>query len=231
MNTSYIHKRKVDRTTLPTTPHIEVEASLWQRGMTAVAGLDEAGRGPWAGPVYAAAVILPAIAAVIEALDGVHDSKKLSAARREALAIVVREVAITTGIGIATAQEIDARGIVPATRTAMQRALVALRTPAQALVIDALPLPDIELEQHVFNFADAISLSVAAASILAKTERDRYMIETAEAQFPGYGFAQHKGYGTKQHQAALNALGVCPLHRRSFAPVARRLTRSDACAS
>ena len=192
--------------------------------MQRVAGLDEAGRGAWAGPVVAAAVILPADERVRGALAGARDSKQLSPAAREKLALRIRDAAMAVGVGRAGQQEIDALGIVPATRLAMQRALAALSIAPQALIIDALPLPGVALPQDAFPYADARSLSVAAASIIAKVTRDRWMADVAEADFPGYGFAQHKGYGTRQHRAALARLGVCPLHRCTFRPVAACLS-------
>jgi len=188
--------------------------------MQRVAGLDEAGRGAWAGPVVAAAVILPRGDGVCAALTGVRDSKQLSPTARERLVARIFDVALAVGVWRGEQQEIDALGIVPATRLAMQRALAALTVAPEALVIDALCLPGINLPQDAFPYADARSLSVAAASIIAKVTRDRWMAGVAEVDFPGYGFAQHKGYGTQQHQAALNRLGVCPLHRLTFRPVA-----------
>ncbi len=188
--------------------------------MQCVAGLDEAGRGAWAGPVVAAAVILPHGESVCEALAGVRDSKQLSPTARERLAARIFDVALAVGLGRGEWQEIDALGIVPATRLAMQRALAALPVAPDALVIDALRLPGVGLPQDAFPYADARSLSVAAASIIAKVTRDRWMVEVAETEFPGYGFAQHKGYGTQQHREALNRLGVCSLHRLTFHPVA-----------
>lgn len=204
-------------------PTIEAEQVFWQQGCNRVAGLDEVGRGPWAGPVYAAAVVLPQTSDDLDTLSGVRDSKKLTARRRELLSEQIVAVASAVGIGVADAQEIDALGIVPATRLAMRRALAQLTVSPQALILDAIRLPQIPLPQQAFPRADALSLSVAAASIVAKVARDRWMVETAEVAYPGYGFAQHKGYGTRQHQAALDRLGVCPLHRRSFRPIASRL--------
>jgi len=198
-------------------PTFDVETRLWQRGLVYVAGLDEAGRGCWAGPVYAGAVML----APGTELPGVRDSKTLAPARRAALLPLIQERALSWGVGWASAEEIDALGILPATRLAMRRALEQLTPPPQALILDALTLPEVPLPQEAFPRADALALSVAAASIVAKVYRDRWMVEVAEAAYPGYGFARHKGYGTAQHQAALYAWGPCPLHRRSFAPVAR----------
>lgn len=192
--------------------------------MRRVAGLDEAGRGAWAGPVVAAAVILPCGDGVCAALEGVRDSKQLSPAARERLAARIFDVALAVGVGRGEQHEIDALSIVPATRLAMQRALAALAVAPEALVIDALRLPGVDLPQDAFPYADARSLSVAAASIIAKVTRDRWMADVAETKFPGYGFAQHKGYGTQQHQEALTRLGVCPLHRLTFRPVAARLS-------
>ena len=204
-------------------PTIEVEQAFWQQGFTRVAGLDEVGRGPWAGPFYAAAVVLPNCPDALKILSDVRDSKRVSARRRERLSEEIVDVALTVGIGAADVDEVDALGIVPATRLAMRRALARLDVLPQALVLDALRLPQIPLPQRAFPRADALCLSVAAASIVAKVARDHWMIETAEVEYPGYGFAQHKGYGTRQHQAALDRLGVCPLHRRSFRPIAMRL--------
>ncbi|MGC9521606.1 MAG: ribonuclease HII [Anaerolineae bacterium] len=206
-------------------PTVDVEAEFWQQGIDVVAGLDEAGRGPWAGPVYAAAVVLPQDPEQLVHLGEVRDSKLLSHRQRERLLEEIRAIARVLGVGFASSQEIDTMGIVPATCLAMRRALDALAMPPQALIIDALTLPHLHLPQKAFPRADASSLSVAAASIVAKVSRDHWMIETAATRFPGYGFDQHKGYGTKQHQEALDRLGVCPLHRRSFRPVAKRLNR------
>ena len=208
------------RSCVPTT---EAEADFWAQGLTHIAGLDEAGRGAWAGPVTAAAVILPRDEAALAPLAEVRDSKTISAARREALMPAIEAAACAVGVGRAEPEEIDALGIVPATRLAMRRALDALTVAPDALVIDALDLPTVALPQRAFPYADARSLSVAAAGIVAKVSRDAWMAAAAETQFPGYGFAQHKGYGTRQHRSALHALGVCAIHRRTFRPVAARL--------
>jgi ribonuclease HII len=158
-----------------------------------------------------------------EALSDVRDSKMLSPARRQRNYDCVMSSARAVGVGRAEVAEIDQLGIVPATRLAMQRALAQLRVAPEALILDALTLPQVALPQQAFPKADMLCLSVAAASIIAKVVRDRYMVESAEATYPGYGFAQHKGYGTPQHRDALDRLGVCPLHRRSFRPIAERL--------
>lgn len=200
-------------------PTLAYEACLWAEGYCCVAGLDEAGRGAWAGPVVAAAVILPPDEpGLLQHLDGVRDSKQLTAARREALLEVIREYALALGVGAVPPAQIDTLGIVPATRKAMALALQSLSPPADYLLIDYLALPDLSLPQQSLPKGDARVLSIAAASIVAKVSRDRMMVDL-EACFPGYGFARHKGYGTAQHRAALTALGPSKVHRFSFAPL------------
>ncbi len=195
------------------------EQRLWAQGYRRVAGLDEAGRGAWAGPVVAAAVVLPVNdSESFERLAGIRDSKQLSAAQREAWLTVIERYALAWGIGIVSAEEIDALGIVPATRKAMALALNALSPAADYLLIDHLRLPDIQVPQYSLPKGDAQVLSIAAASIVAKVTRDRIMSRLAE-QYPAYGFAQHKGYGTARHRLALQALGPCAVHRLSFAPL------------
>lgn len=202
----------------PPRPTLVEEAAFWRQGLRHVAGLDEAGRGAWAGPVVAAAVILPPDPLRLrQHLAEVRDSKQLPPAARERLFEAIQAVALGVGVGMASAEEIDALGILAATRLAMTRALAALPLPPQALVIDALTLP-VPLPQRSRVGADARCLSVAAASIVAKVTRDRWM-QAMEERYPGYGFAQHKGYGTPAHRRALEARGPCPIHRRSFGPV------------
>jgi len=201
-----------------TDPDLSFEIPLWQAGLSYVAGLDEAGRGPWAGPVSAAAVILPADPQIQSHLTGVRDSKMMSTQQRAQGAATVRSVCTACGVGFASNEEIDILGILPATRLAMQRALTQLAQAPQHLLLDALLLPDVDLPQTRIIHGDARSLSIAAASVLAKTSRDAVMQEL-ELQYPGYGFARHKGYGTPQHQQALQRLGPCPAHRRSFRPL------------
>jgi ribonuclease HII len=211
-------------------PTLDLEQRLWAQGFRAVAGLDEAGRGTWAGPVVAASVILPYGESDLGArLAGVRDSKQLTPARREQLALRVQEHALAWGVGVVPAPEIDRIGIVRATRQAMEQALKTLRPPAEALLIDHMSLPAVALPQHSLTHGDALVLSIAAASIVAKVFRDHLMRE-CERCFPGYGFAQHKGYGTAQHRAALGALGPCTLHRLTFAPL-RALFGSSAPAA
>lgn len=200
------------------------ERRLMRNGYSLIAGIDEAGRGAWAGPVVAGAVILnpEARASSRSPLHGVNDSKQLTVRQREALFPIIINACIAYGIGSAQSDEIDSIGILPATRLAMQRAIESLAPQPQALIIDAVKLPQVELPQSIFNFADSISLSVAAASILAKVTRDRMMIDL-DARYPAYGFARHKGYGTLIHQAALQSIGPCEIHRATFKPIRRQL--------
>jgi ribonuclease HII len=207
-------------------PTLTYETHLWAKGYARVAGLDEAGRGAWAGPVVAAAVILPPDDPhLLRHLAGVRDSKQLAAARREALLGVIVEHALAWGVGAMPPAEIDALGIVPATRRAMALALQALSPPADYLLLDYISLQEPALPQQSLPKGDARVLSIAAASIVAKVSRDRMMVEL-DAHFPGYGFGRHKGYGTALHQAMLAALGPSSVHRRSFAPL-RRLAGED----
>lgn len=188
---------------------------MWRAGFERVAGLDEAGRGAWAGPVVAAAVILPRHARLP---DTVRDSKLLSPAQRETLFPLICQTAVAWGVGQASHIEIDTLGIVPATRLAMTRAIQALTVQPDALLIDAVTLPAVSLRQRVLYHADTLCLSVAAASILAKVTRDRLMVEL-DGQYPGYGFAAHKGYGTAAHRQALAANGASPIHRLTYRPL------------
>lgn len=198
----------------PASPDLTFEQTLWQNGLRRVAGLDEAGRGALAGPVCAAAVILPPDASLLQTLAGVRDSKQMTPAERQAWAPRIRTAALAWGVGFAAADEIDALGILAATRLAAVRALEGL-TP-DALLTDFLILPEIALPQTALVKGDRRSLSVAAASVLAKTARDALLCEL-DGRYPGYGFARHKGYGTQVHRLALERLGPSPLHRRSFA--------------
>ncbi len=222
-----MRKREDGKESVPASPTLQVEKTFWEAGQVLVAGLDEAGRGPWAGPVTAAAVILPYDSSLLSTLETVRDSKMLTPGRRERCYLQIIEVALAVGVGRAETEEIDAVGIVPATRLAMLRALGRLEVEPQALILDALSLPAWRRPQRAFPRADATSLSVAAASIMAKVTRDRWMVEVAEMQFPGYGFARHKGYGTRQHREALDRLGVCALHRRTFRPISELIKGPD----
>ena len=203
---------------IPPDPTLEFERALWAQGAAPVAGLDEAGRGAWAGPVCAAAVTLPADEGVLERLRGVRDSKLMSARARGEMAERIRAEALGWGVGFASHAEIDTLGIVPATRLAMRRALEMCGFQPAHLLIDALKLPGLAVPQTALIKGDRRVLSIAAASVLAKTERDAFMVEL-DRQYPGYGFARHKGYGTAVHQSALASLGPCPVHRLSFAPL------------
>ncbi len=205
---------------LPDQPTLDHEDQLRQAGHALVAGIDEAGRGAWAGPVVAAAVILDHHK--LDQLDGVNDSKQLSPRQREALYQLIIDNCRAFGVGRGSVEEIDSLGIVPATRLAMTRAIEALSPQPNALIIDAVRLPKVNLPQSVFFFADSISLSVAAASIIAKVARDRLMVEL-DARYPRYDFARHKGYGTQIHQVALQSIGPCEIHRRSFKPISTLL--------
>lgn len=200
-------------------PNLDKEIALREQGFCFIAGLDEAGRGAWAGPVVAAAVVLPLdrpdLAVVLAGLD---DSKKLRPRQREQFFEVIQEVALAVGVGMAQAEQVDELNVLEATRLAMQQALSSLKTPPDCLLLDHVRLPAVALPQDVFPKADHISLTVAAASIIAKVTRDRLMVQYHEV-YPGYSFDRHKGYGTAAHQVALAALGPCPLHRMSYKPV------------
>lgn len=207
-------------------PDLAQERSLWAQGFMRIAGLDEAGRGAWAGPVVAAAVVLPPlIPGVEQALAAVRDSKLLTPRRRELCYDLVMEHALAVGVGSVSAGEIDRLGIVPATRRAMLQAITSLPASPQYLLIDALRLPESTLPQRAIIRGDRYLLSIAAASVIAKVTRDRLMV-SLDAQWPGYGLSRHKGYGTPQHLAALYTLGACPEHRQSFAPL-RRLVEAQ----
>lgn len=207
-------------------PSREEELELFAQGYRLVAGVDEAGRGPLAGPVVAGAVILPP-GLEDSRLAQVRDSKLLTFAMRERLYPLIRRYAQSVGAGIALPQEIDSWGIVKATRRAMSRAIAQLQPTPQFLLIDAVPLPEAGIPYKAIIHGDALCLSIAAASIIAKVTRDRLM-ETLDAEYPGYGFARHKGYPTREHLALLWERGPCPIHRRAFAPVKRLLERADA---
>lgn len=201
------------------TPDLSEELALLAAGHVHVAGLDEAGRGAWAGPVCAAAVVLPLeLPDLCDRLQDVRDSKQLTPLQRERLLPIVRKVAEAVGVGWATPAEVDALGVVPATRRAMVRAVAGLQASADVALIDHLEVPDLGLPQRAFPKADARCLSVAAASIVAKVERDQLMV-AFEEDFPGYGFARHKGYGTAAHREALSRLGPSPIHRMSWRPL------------
>jgi len=198
-------------------PSFAEEELLGAQGYQRIAGIDEAGRGALAGPVVAAAVILPHH---IDApwLDQVKDSKQLSPARRELLFHRIHEIAISIGVGLAPHYLIDAQGIIKATRLAMKLAIDQLSPPPQSLLIDYMCLPEVKLPQKGITDGDSLCFSIACASIIAKVARDQLMV-AFDRFYPGYGLAHHKGYGTREHLACLSRLGPCPIHRQSFKPV------------
>jgi len=197
-------------------PDFTIELKAMRRGSRLVAGIDEAGRGPWAGPVVAAAVVLDPRCIP----DGLDDSKKLTPAEREALFTPIMETA-RVGIGIGEVERIDSDNILQATLWAMAQALDQIEGVALALV-DGNRAPSLACPVRTIVEGDAKSLSIAAASIIAKVTRDRIMVGH-DVTYPHYGFARHKGYGTALHQEALERHGPSPLHRRSFAPIAALL--------
>jgi ribonuclease HII len=198
-------------------PSFVEEELLEAQGYRLIAGVDEAGRGALAGPVVAAAVILPRN---VKApwLAEVKDSKLLTPARRELLFNRINEGAVAIGIGAAAHDLIDKMGIVAATRLAMKEAVERLSPSAESLLIDYMRLPEVGLPQKGITHGDNLCFSIACASIIAKVARDRLMM-TFDRAYPGYGLARHKGYGTGEHFARLVSLGPCPIHRQSFRPV------------
>lgn len=198
-------------------PSLAEEVKLRAQGYQLIAGIDEVGRGALAGPVVAAAVILPC---QIDTpwLDQVRDSKQLSLARRELLFGHIREIAVSVGIGMVHREVIDDQGIVKATRLAMKLAIDHLSSPPESLLIDHIRLPEVPISQKGITNGDELCLSIACASIVAKVTRDHLMIEL-DRIYPGYGLARHKGYGTEAHVSCLYRMGLSPIHRRSFHPV------------
>ncbi len=186
------------------------DRALWEAGAV-VAGMDEVGRGPLAGPVVAACVVMPSEPLIL----GVNDSKKLSPSRREALYEQIMAVALDTATAWVSETEIDRINILEATRLAFTQAFLEIRQPVTDVLIDALSGLTLPAAQHVLLHGDALSYSIAAASIVAKVARDRYMVEQ-DRLYPAYGFAKNKGYGTAEHIAAIRVHGPCPLHRRTF---------------
>ena len=198
-------------------PTFNEEHDIWQGGYRYIAGIDEVGRGPLAGPVVAAAVILPGdFEADWKPL--VNDSKQLTPSSREKLFPYIREIAVSIGVGMSDAQTIDRKGIAKATRLAMKKAVDQLTPPPDFLLVDYLFIPEIRLPQKGITHGDCLSFSIACASIIAKVTRDRLMVEL-DKTYPDYHFAKHKGYGTKEHIECLRRLGPSPIHRCSFEPV------------
>jgi ribonuclease HII/Holliday junction resolvase-like predicted endonuclease len=201
----------------PSRPTYDIESSLYSQGYSAAAGVDEAGRGSLAGPVSAGVAVLP------REPEGdwvalVNDSKKLSPRQRETAYEAIKREAVAVSVGYSTSQEIDSIGIAPATRLAIKRALESISAAPDYLLLDAFPLPGVNLPQQAITKGDAKCLTIAAASIAAKVERDRLMIEL-DAQYPRYSFASNKGYGTAAHLKALADHGPCPIHRMTFGRV------------
>ena len=200
-------------------PHLVEEFKLRHSGLRFVAGIDEAGRGSWAGPVVAAAVILP-----LERMDlsyrlhQIRDSKMMSPSQRTRGVEQIEGLALGVGIGEVSSGEVDRLGIITATRKAMAQAVDALHIMPQYLLIDHIQLPDVNIDQSAFTRGDANILSIAAASVIAKATRDLIMVKLDD-QHPGYGFLRHKGYGTEEHRNALRHLGPSQIHRQSFAPI------------
>lgn len=188
-----------------------IENEYREKGFNIICGVDEAGRGPLAGPVYAAAVILPSDCVI----EGLNDSKKLTEKKREALFDEVKDKALAYGIASADEKEIDEINILNATFLAMKRAINSLSVKPDLALIDGNQKPHTDIEEVTVIKGDAKSMSIAAASVLAKVSRDRFMLEMAE-KYPQYEFARHKGYGTKLHYEKIAQYGVCDIHRRTF---------------
>jgi len=198
------------------TPGLQLEQALWHKGIKYIGGIDEAGRGAWAGPVMAGAVILPNDSRIRLTLAGVRDSKRMTPRQRERWVLEIKSVALAWSVGLASAAEIDEIGILPANRLAMTRAIQGLSLTPEYHLFDFIHWKDCPFPGEKLVKGETQSLSIAAASVLAKTTRDALMCELDE-QFPGYRLARHKGYGTAIHAAALRALGPSEIHRQSFA--------------
>ena len=197
----------------------QYENELYNSGFTYIAGVDEAGRGPLAGPVVAAAVILKKGAI----LKYTNDSKQLTEKQRDKALIEIKENALAIGIGISSVEEIDLINIYRASREAMLSAIQQLKIKPEFLLIDAMPM-EIDIPLKSIIKGDTLSISIAAASIVAKTTRDAYMLEMDKV-FPEYGFKNHKGYGTKEHLEAIQKYGITPIHRKTYEPVKSMLKK------
>ncbi len=194
---------------------VTIEQSLWQKGFKLIGGIDEAGRGAWAGPVMAAVVVLPNDPQIGLTLNGVRDSKQMTPRQRERWAVEIKSTALAWSVGLASAAEIDVLGILPATRAAMTRAIEGLSLPPEHFLFDFIHWKDCPYPGEKLVKGESQSLSIAAASVLAKTTRDNMMREL-DGEYTEYGFARHKGYGTAFHQAAIREFGLCPVHRKSY---------------
>ncbi|MDD5127846.1 MAG: ribonuclease HII [Dehalococcoidales bacterium] len=199
-------------------PTFAEEKLLWEQGYERVAGVDEVGRGALAGPVMAAAVVLPPQLKKAKWQAQVRDSKLLTPQKREALSEYILDAAASVGIGLMEVSVISSEGIARATRLAMKAAIVQIAPPPQYVLIDYFRLPEVPLPQKGVPDGDTLCFSIACASIVAKVSRDRLMVEM-DSFYPGYGLAQNKGYGTKEHINCLRSLGPCAIHRRNFEPV------------
>jgi ribonuclease HII len=200
-------------------PSLEQERVLHKQGYRAVAGLDEVGRGAWAGPLVACATILPlSSSTLVEDLAGIRDSKRLTPRRRVHFYERITQTASAVGVGVVGSRLLDQLGVVEATKLAMRRALSNLPSPPDYLLVDYFPLSYKDLPNMGIVGGDDLCYSIAAASIVAKVVRDG-MMEALDGIYPGYVFGQHKGYGTPQHREALNRIGPCPIHRLSYAPM------------
>ncbi|PTX61271.1 RNase HII [Melghirimyces profundicolus] len=222
---SYLRKRDAERREKKRLEQMwQFERTYRDQGYRYIAGVDEAGRGPLAGPVVAAAVILP------EGFDvtGLNDSKKLTPEERSSLRARIERGAVAWGIGVVDNAYIDEHNILQATFEAMRRAVAELEPAADFLLTDAAKVPGLSLPQEPIVKGDALSHSIAAASVIAKTVRDEWMIHAGK-EYPQYGFDTNMGYGTPEHLAALDRWGACPLHRRSFAPVGERCRKERLC--
>ncbi|MCK4540045.1 ribonuclease HII [Candidatus Parcubacteria bacterium] len=201
-------------------PNLKLEKTFFQKGAKFIGGIDEAGRGPLAGPVVAACVVLDANFKINKEIQEIKDSKKISASKREKLTDVIFESFIEVGIGLCDHTTIDRINILQATFLAMKKAIGALKQKPDFILLDGkFPIPDISIRQKAIINGDNLALSIAAASIAAKVKRDEIMLELHE-KYPQYGFDKHKGYGTKLHMEALQKYGHCLVHRKSFKPVA-----------
>lgn len=208
--------KRFDPELIPPYPTLDFEKKQWQHGCQTVAGLDEAGRGALAGPLYAAVVVLPADDMDLEKnLFGVRDSKQMTAFEREQMAPIIKSVALDFAVAWVEAIEIDNLGMAKAGRLVFQRAINGLRQPPAYLLIDYFNLPEVKIPQTSLVKGDQRSMSIACASVLAKQARDQYMLEVS-VEHPGYHFGQNKGYGSPEHLQAIEELGLCPLHRHSF---------------
>jgi len=217
--------KKGDSPNLSKYPHLDHEKALWINGAFWIAGIDEAGRGALAGPVVAAAVVLPNDTTIALKLEGVRDSKQMTLNQREVWKDQIMSLSVSYSIGAASAQEIDDEGIILATKIAASRAIDSLAIKPDCLLLDYLNLAQYPIPQISLTKGDEVSLSIASASVLAKTARDTLMVAFDDL-YPGYGFSNHKGYGTKHHLIKLKQMGPSLIHRRTFTPI-RQWENSD----